>query len=141
MLITIVIPSYNRAHLITKTLDSIKNQKFKSFLNDPMNEINNSDVLVLLSSSESSNQVIKEAGLLGKTVIACKNVGDFDTYLTSENAYLLEKEFTSDELEHILIKIILEEENLEEKGKLLNKSVLEKFSINKHFHLYTKYFN
>jgi glycosyltransferase involved in cell wall biosynthesis len=31
MLITIVIPSYNRAHLITKTLDSIKNQKFKDF--------------------------------------------------------------------------------------------------------------
>ena len=31
MLITIVIPTFNRAHLITKTLDSIKNQTFKDF--------------------------------------------------------------------------------------------------------------
>jgi glycosyltransferase involved in cell wall biosynthesis len=31
MLFTVVIPTYNRAHLITKTLDSIKNQTFKDF--------------------------------------------------------------------------------------------------------------
>lgn len=31
MLFTIVIPTYNRAHLISKTLDSIKNQTFKDF--------------------------------------------------------------------------------------------------------------
>lgn len=119
----------------------VEEVEFKGFLNDPMSEINNSDILVLLSSSESSNQVVKEAGILGKTVIACKNVGDFDSYLTSENAYLLEKEFSSDELEQLLYKILLEKENLVEKGRLLNKSVLEKFTIDKHFHLYTKYFN
>lgn len=119
----------------------VKEVEFKGFLNDPMKEINNSDILVLLSGSESSNQVVKEAGLLGKTVIASKNVGDFDSYLTSENAYLLEKEFSSDQLELLLNKILLEKENLVEKGRLLNKSVLEKFSIDNHFHLYTKYFN
>ena len=119
----------------------VEEVEFKGFLNDPMSEINNSDILVLLSSSESSNQVVKEAGILGKTVITCKNVGDFDSYLTSENAYLLEKEFSSDELEQLLYKILLEKENLVEKGRLLNKSVLEKFTIDKHFHLYTKYFN
>lgn len=31
MLFSIIIPTYNRAHLITKTLDSIKNQTFKNF--------------------------------------------------------------------------------------------------------------
>lgn len=31
MLFSIIIPTYNRAHLITKTLDSIKNQLFKDF--------------------------------------------------------------------------------------------------------------
>jgi glycosyltransferase involved in cell wall biosynthesis len=119
----------------------VNETEFKGYLNDPMEAINNSTILVLLSSSESSNQVVKEAGILNKTVIACKNVGDFDSYLTPENAYLLEKDFTSDELEHLLNRILLEKEKLDDKGRLLYKSVLEKFSIDSHFHLYLQYFN
>lgn len=134
-------PYEDTLQLLCQQSGIVKEVEFKGFLNDPMKEINNSDILVLLSGSESSNQVVKEAGLLGKTVIASKNVGDFDSYLTSENAYLLEKEFSSDQLEILLNKILLEKENLVDKGRLLNKSVLEKFSIDNHFHLYTKYFN
>jgi glycosyltransferase involved in cell wall biosynthesis len=115
--------------------------EFKGFINDPMKIINDSTILVLLSGSESSNQVVKEAGVLGKTVVACKNVGDFDTYLTPENAYLLEKEFTSDELEHLLYKILLEKEKLEEKGSLLKESVIQHFSIQDQFVKYLTYFS
>ncbi len=115
--------------------------EFKGFINDPMKIINDSTILVLLSGSESSNQVVKEAGVLRKTVVACKNVGDFDTYLTHENAYLLEKEFTSNELEQLFIKILSEKEVFTEKGRLLKESVMQHFSIQDQFVKYLTYFS
>jgi glycosyltransferase involved in cell wall biosynthesis len=84
------------------------------------------DIVGHLSISESSNQVVKEAGYCGKTVIACREVGDFDTYLNDDNAYLLETYFTTDDV----IKIIENTEGVLEKGKNLKKTVFEKFSIN-----------
>ncbi len=84
------------------------------------------DIVGHLSISESSNQVVKEAGYCGKTVIACKGVGDFDTYLNDDNAYLLDRHFTTDEV----IKMIENTEGGNEKGENLKKIILEKFSLN-----------
>lgn len=134
-------PYEDSLRLLVKQHGLEEEVEFKGFLNDPMNEINSSDILVLLSSSESSNQVVKEAGILGKTVVACENVGDFDTYLTPENAYFLEKEFTTDDLEHLLNKILLEKEKLDEKGRLLKESVIQHFSIQDQFIKYLNYFS
>lgn len=114
---------------------------FKGFLNNPLYEINNSNVLVLLSSSESSNQVVKEAGILGKTVLACRNVGDFDTYLNNDNSYLLNVDFTDQELELVLQKIISDKNILSTKGMNLKQIVYDKFSIENHFYKYLNYFN
>jgi glycosyltransferase involved in cell wall biosynthesis len=119
----------------------VEEVEFKGFLNDPMSEINNSDILVLLSSSESSNQVVKEAGILGKTVIACKTVGDFDTYLNEDNSFLLNVDFTDLELEQVLQKIITDKKILRTKGMKLKQIVIDKFSIENHFYKYLNYFN
>jgi glycosyltransferase involved in cell wall biosynthesis len=83
------------------------------------------DLVVNLSVSESSNQVVKEAGYCGKTVIACRGVGDFDTYLNETNAYLLEKDFGLADL----IQIIENTEGVHLKGENLKKQVIERFSF------------
>jgi glycosyltransferase involved in cell wall biosynthesis len=84
------------------------------------------DIVGHLSISESSNQVVKEAGYCGKTVIACKKVGDFDTYLNDDNAYLLDIDFKTNDL----IKVIENREEWIEKGNKLKETVLATFSIN-----------
>jgi glycosyltransferase involved in cell wall biosynthesis len=89
------------------------------------------DLLVHLSVSESSNQVVKEAGYCGKTVIACKGVGDFDEYLDETNAYLLNRNFEKEDLIQIVEELIKPEntEGVVKKGKILRKTVLEHFSF------------
>lgn len=141
--ITIIGEGAYKERLIQMSIEhGIQNEvNFKGFLNNPLDEVNSSDILVLLSSSESSNQVVKEAGILGKTVIACKNVGDFDSYLTEENAFLLNKEFTFEELEQLLNHVVAEKNKLLNKGELLKKKIQEQFSINLHFYKYLCYFN
>jgi glycosyltransferase involved in cell wall biosynthesis len=88
--------------------------------------IKGADIIGHLSISESSNQVVKEAGYCCKTVIACRGIGDFDSYLNDENAYILDKNFTTADL----IKVIENVEMMLEKGLKLKQTVLEKFSFN-----------
>jgi len=90
------------------------------------------DCVVHVSASEASNNLIKEAALAEKPVIVCRNVGDFDDYLTNnENALLLSKENTEAELYITLKKIYLKQITTEGLGKELKKRVIELFSIEK----------
>lgn len=115
---------------------------FKGHLPNPMIEISKADVLVLLSSSESSNQVVKEAGIAGKPVIACQDVGDFDTYLNTKNAFLLPKEFNNEDVYTCLNSIINKTEVLNERGLALKNSVFETFELNEqNFRSYLNYFS
>jgi len=51
-----------------------------------------SDVVVLLSESEASSNIVKEAGYFEKPVIVCENVGDFSDYIQPDfNGYLVAK--------------------------------------------------
>ena len=110
-------------------LDIADSVQFLGFKENVIPYIKAADLLVHLSVSESSNQVVKEAGYCGKTVIACKGVGDFDEYLNATNAYLLNKDFKNEDLISILGHIMTDTEGGLEKGENLKKTVVERFSF------------
>lgn len=85
------------------------------------------DIVPLLSDAEASNNVIKEAGLVKKTVIVCKNVGDFEEYIENEKSgYLISKENPAPELTQLFENFNTELPRL---GDALYKNVLQKFAI------------
>ncbi len=92
------------------------------------------DLVVLPTISESSNQVVKEAGLYGKTVLTCANVGDFEEYLNPSNSYLVRSETVLRDFSSTLKKC-LQNPNFkidsEKKASELRKTVIEKFDIKK----------
>jgi glycosyltransferase involved in cell wall biosynthesis len=100
------------------------------------------DLIVHLSSSEASNNLIKEAGLLDKPVVVCNDVGDFDDYLVNgENAFIVNKEFPDKELEEVLRKVYREKGMLKNPGNNLHNKVFEMFSIEKVMPDYNDYLN
>jgi glycosyltransferase involved in cell wall biosynthesis len=102
---------------------------FLGHKNNVISYIETADLVVNLSISESSNQVVKEAGFCEKTVIACKEVGDFGTYLNETNAYLLEKSFSDSDLITTFDQIFQDLIQLKMKGENLKKTVLNRFSF------------
>ena len=91
--------------------------------------IQSAHLLVHLSASESSNQVVKEAGYCGKTVVACKGAGDFDDYLNDSNAYFIENNFTTDDLVAVTEQILRHPEELQQKGEKLRTVVIDRFTL------------
>lgn len=88
------------------------------------------DVVPLLSEAEASNSVIKEAGLVGKTVVVCRNVGDFEDYIEDQvSGYLISKDNPHLELFNVLN--FLYNNNSAFIGENLRKSVFDNFSIDK----------
>lgn len=88
------------------------------------------DAIPLLSEAEASNSVIKEAGLVNKCVIVCKQVGDFDDYIIdNESGLFMDKLHPSELLEKHLINLYngLVDRNI--MGRNLNQSVYNMFSI------------
>jgi glycosyltransferase involved in cell wall biosynthesis len=111
------------------------------FRNDILAYLSAADLVIHLSSSEASNNLVKEVGLLEKPVVVCNDVGDFDDYLVNNvNAFVINKDLPGGELEEILRKIYNQKELLGYLGNNLNKKVLETFSIEKVIHEYDKYF-
>ena len=102
---------------------------FLGFRENVIPYIQAADLLVHLSVSESSNQVIKEVGYCGKTVVVCKGVGDFDDYLNETNAYLIERDFSEEDLIATIELILDNKDMLKIKGENLKKTVLERFSF------------
>ena len=87
------------------------------------------DLQVHLSESEASNNVVKEFALLGKPSVVCNNVGDFEDYCTSDNSYLIQKDFNVVDLKSIIVQIINNKEDLERKGEEMRSTVKSIFSI------------
>jgi glycosyltransferase involved in cell wall biosynthesis len=127
-------PLENNLKKQVNTLDIADLVTFLGHQDNVIPHIQAADIVGHLSVSESSNQVVKEAGYCGKTVIACRGVGDFDTYLNDENAYLLDMYFTTEDIIKILENILNPDrsgtEGIREKGENLRKTVLDTFSIN-----------
>ncbi len=89
-----------------------------------------SDAVVLLSESEASNNVIKEAGLLKKCVLVCNDVGDFNDYIINNfSGLFLDREKPKDDLKKYLLMLYENKINKSMLGENLYKSVLDTFSI------------
>jgi glycosyltransferase involved in cell wall biosynthesis len=109
---------------------------FPGHVDNVLDYVSASTVLLHPSISESSCVVVKEAGLVDKPVIACKGVGDFDEYIEhGMNGFLV----NSDNFEEGSIEIILSHFN--EEGILMPKSlrsdILRLFSIESIIPLYS----
>ena len=88
------------------------------------------DLLIHLSYSEASSHVVKEAGMVFKTALVCKNVGDFDDYLIhKENAFLADKENPVGGVVEILQLYDQQKEVLKKMGLALHDQVVNMFSM------------
>ncbi|MGZ3903045.1 MAG: glycosyltransferase [Bacteroidia bacterium] len=97
---------------------------------DVLNYLAAADLIVHVSESEASNSIIKESSLVGKPIIACHDVGDFDDYiLPGIDGILLSKENTEQELYDALVKIYNDKNILETYGKSLREKVIKLFDI------------
>lgn len=122
-----------------KELRLENNVFFIGFTRDVINYMAAADVVVHTSDSEASNSVIKEAGILEKTIIACADVGDFDDYIENgKNGFLISKENTQAELTALLIEIAKDKSRYDHFGPALKKSVLEHFSVENVIDEYTE---
>ena len=88
-----------------------------------------SDLLVHISESEASNGVVKEASLVDLPVLVCKNVGDFDEYITPENALTISKNFTDFELIEEIKNTYANKAPLKTISSKLKQNVISQFEI------------
>ena len=88
------------------------------------------DVLFHLSSTEASNSVVKEAGLVKRSVIVCEQVGDFSDYIQEGyNGFLLDKNDPLQQAIALLEKAYYDKGILVEAGERLHETILKEFSI------------
>lgn len=88
------------------------------------------DLLIHPSILDASSVIIKEAGLAGKTVVACRDIGDVNEYLTNgKNAFLVSENNTEVEMAGVISDIYNHKEQLNQMGNLLKEIVTERFSI------------
>jgi glycosyltransferase involved in cell wall biosynthesis len=86
---------------------------------------------------ESSCVVIKEAGLVKKPVIVCKNVGDFDDYICNDiNGFSVDKDNFIGETVSIIESYYNKREELLEIGNKLHSDIYKNFSVD---HILVKY--
>ncbi|MBC7694097.1 MAG: glycosyltransferase family 4 protein [Burkholderiales bacterium] len=89
-----------------------------------------SDIVVLLSESEASSNIVKEAGYFEKPVIVCENVGDFSDYIVNgQNGFLLSKEDPLSEFIKLIESVYTNKELLKGIGAKLKNSILAEFDI------------
>jgi glycosyltransferase involved in cell wall biosynthesis len=90
------------------------------------------DVFMHLSFTEASNSAVKEVGLCKKPVIVCKEVGDFEDYIShGENGFLVNKNEPVEESFVILKKMAAGEIDKGPVGEKLFATVTGKFDIDK----------
>jgi glycosyltransferase involved in cell wall biosynthesis len=90
------------------------------------------DVFMHLSTSEASNNAVKEVGLRKKPVIVCKGVGDFEDYIIDgKNGFLVDKDDPVPETYLILKNIAADKIDRAEIGEQLFKTITDRFDIEK----------
>ena len=95
-----------------------------------MDYLEAADAIALLSDSEASNNVIKEAGLRKKCVLVCNDVGDFDEYIEQNYSGLfLDKEHPENDLKKYLRDLYLKKIDTQKLGDHLHEKVYAMFSI------------
>lgn len=96
-LISIIIPTYNRANLISKTLDSVKQQTFKNWeciVVDDGSKDNTEELLESYITNDNRIRFIKRPNHLPKGANACRNYG----FKISKGDYI--NWFDSDDIMH-----------------------------------------
>lgn len=122
---------------LTNRLHLNENVSFIGLKTNVIDYIEASDLIVHLSNSEASNSLVKEAGLRKKNLIVCREVGDFDDYITEECAFKINKNIEMQALENALLEAYQETIMLpQKKGKLLCDQVFEHFDYRKVLPLY-----
>lgn len=100
------------------------------FRTDVVDFIAASDLIVHVSESEASSNLAKEVGLLKKPIVVCRDVGDFDEYLVNNvNSLLINKNDPQSDLKKLVTDIYHKKINISKLGEELNKTVLNRFSI------------
>lgn len=112
------------------------------FVTNVFDYIKASDILMLISDTEASSHMLKEAGLNKKTIIVCESVGDFSDYIVHrENGFLVNRENPVPETIAILEKMAVDKVHLKEMGEKLNATINHHFSIEGNFdELYSRLF-
>lgn len=104
-----------------------------------MDYLSAADVLLHPSILDSSSVIIKEAGLLEKPVITCRDVGDVNDYLVNgKNAFLVSRDNPEPEMAEAL-KALYGNRSLAEVGKELKTDVIKRFSISTIIRQYDNY--
>ena len=88
------------------------------------------DVVALLSESEASSNIIKEAGYFEKPVIACEQVGDFSDYIVNGiNGFLISKSNPLPEFINTVEYLIKNKEAVSGLGSHLKQTIMKEFDM------------
>ena len=88
------------------------------------------DIVLLLSDSEASSHIVKEAAFCNKTVIVCRGVGDFDeTIIPGYNGFLVDRGDPVEETVRTLKEIVQDKTILNTLSANLLKTVNKHFSM------------
>jgi glycosyltransferase involved in cell wall biosynthesis len=99
------------------------------FREDFVNYMAAADLLIHPSLTEASNNVVKEMGLLQKCVVVCRDVGDFNDYITEgRNGYFLERNNLAQTIESAIRDASAHTDKIKRFGEELRKDVLKHFS-------------
>jgi glycosyltransferase involved in cell wall biosynthesis len=99
------------------------------FREDFVNYMAAADLLMHPSLTEASNNVVKEMGLLQKCVVVCRDVGDFNDYITEgRNGYFLERNNLAQTIESAIRDASAHTDKIKRFGEELRKDVLKHFS-------------
>jgi len=102
---------------------------FVGFKTDFINYMAAADLLIHPSLTEASSNVVKEMGLINKTVAVCEGVGDFNDYIVNgKNGFVISRLQLSEGIEAAIRKAYTNSELLKDMGENLHQSVVELFS-------------
>ncbi|HMG83782.1 MAG TPA: glycosyltransferase [Ferruginibacter sp.] len=88
------------------------------------------DIFLHLSNSEASNSAVKEVALCSKPVIVCKEVGDFEEYITNgKNGFLVSRQQPVNESAAIIESVYNKTIDVNAIGEEFNSTVITIFNI------------
>jgi glycosyltransferase involved in cell wall biosynthesis len=103
---------------------------FPGYVDNVLEYLAASSFVLHPSISEASCVSIKEAGLVGRPVVVCERVGDFDEYIThGENGFLVSADNFEEEARVIIREYRFEALKLAQIGQRLKESVTSRFGI------------
>jgi glycosyltransferase involved in cell wall biosynthesis len=103
---------------------------FPGYVDNVLEYLAASSFVLHPSISEASCVSIKEAGLVGRPVVVCERVGDFDEYITHrENGFLVSADNFEEDARVIIREYRFEALKLAQIGQRLKESVTSRFGI------------